>query len=136
MFSFHQFLLKGHFQFIFVVSYKESINRETLLCLIVLLVYSFPNVSTTPIMAMGCRQCLPLSVVHKKSKHYQKPHCRNGVVDTFGPWQLCRNDLPQYSLRLVSDSSLHPPWFHTPMKTQVQLLRYFKLNVCSRAVIY
>ena len=32
------------------------------------------NVSTTPIMAMGCRQCLPLSVVQLKGKHYRKPH--------------------------------------------------------------
>jgi hypothetical protein len=29
-----------------------------------------PNVSATPIMAMGCRQCLPLSVVQLKGKHY------------------------------------------------------------------
>ena len=35
-----------------------------------------PNVSTTPITAMGCRQCLPLSVVHLKSKHCRKPHGR------------------------------------------------------------
>ena len=41
-----------------------------------------PNVSTTPITAMGCRQCLPLSVVQLKGKHCQKPHCHNGVVDT------------------------------------------------------
>jgi hypothetical protein len=34
---------------------------------------------------MGCRQCLPLSVVQLKGKHCRKPHCRNGVVDTF--WQ-------------------------------------------------
>ena len=45
-----------------------------------------PNVSTTPIMAMGCQQCLLLSVVQQKGKHYRKPHCRNGVVDTFGHW--------------------------------------------------
>ena len=45
---------------------------------------SCPNVSTTPITAMGCRQCLPLSVVQLKGKHCQKPHCRNGVVGTFG----------------------------------------------------
>ena len=44
-----------------------------------------PNASTTPITAMGCRQCLPLSVVHLKGKHCRKPHCRNGVVDTFRP---------------------------------------------------
>ena len=37
------------------------------------------NLSTTLITAMGCRQCLPLSVFQLKSKH-----CRNGVVDTFG----------------------------------------------------
>ena len=43
------------------------------------------NVSTTPITVMGCRQCLPLSVVQLKDKHCQKPHCRNGVVDTFRP---------------------------------------------------
>ena len=42
------------------------------------------SVSTTPITAMGCRQCLPLSVVQLKGKHCRKPHCRNGVVDTFG----------------------------------------------------
>ena len=48
-----------------------------------------PNVSTTPIMAMGCRQCLSLSVVQLKGKHCRKPHCRNGVVDTFG------QELPQ-----------------------------------------
>ena len=33
---------------------------------------------------MRCRQCLPLSVVPLKGKHCRKPHCRNGVVDTFG----------------------------------------------------
>ena len=43
-----------------------------------------PNVSTTPITAMGCRQCLPCSVVQLKGKHCRKSHCRNGVVDTFG----------------------------------------------------
>ena len=31
-----------------------------------------PNVSTTPNTAMGCRQCLPLSVVQLKGKHCQK----------------------------------------------------------------
>ena len=33
---------------------------------------------------MGCRQCFPLSVVQLKGKHCRKPHCRNGVVVTFG----------------------------------------------------
>ena len=39
---------------------------------------------------MGYRQCLPLSVVQLKGKHCRKPHCRNGVVDTFGQgWTAC-----------------------------------------------
>ena len=38
-----------------------------------------PNISTTPITAKGCQQCLPLSVVQLTGK----PHCRNGVVDMF-----------------------------------------------------
>ena len=50
-----------------------------------------PNVSITPITAMGCRQCLPL-----KGKHCRKPHCRNGVVDTFRP------TLPLYKLHWYS----------------------------------
>ena len=48
--------------------------------------FQCPNGSTTPITAMGFRQCLPLSVVQLKSKHCRNPHCRNGVVDTFGHW--------------------------------------------------
>ena len=36
------------------------------------------------IRAMGCRQCLFLSVVQLKGKHCGTPHCRNKVVDTFG----------------------------------------------------
>ena len=53
-----------------------------------------PNVSTTPITAMGCRQCIPRSVVQLKGKHIRKPYCRNGVVDTF----IVR--------------ALGPTWFH------------------------
>ena len=41
------------------------------------------NVSTTPVTATGCQQCLLLSVVQLKDKHCRKPHCRNGVVGTF-----------------------------------------------------
>ena len=48
-----------------------------------------PNVSTTPVTARGCRQCLPLSVVQLQGKHCRKPHCRNRVVDTFRPWVPC-----------------------------------------------
>ena len=54
-----------------------------------------PNVSTTPITAMGCRQCLPLSVVELKGKDCRKPHCRNGVVDTFVQY-LFQNKLPDH----------------------------------------
>ena len=42
-----------------------------------------PNISATPITAMGCRQCLSLSVVQLKGKYWEKPHCGNRVVDTF-----------------------------------------------------
>ena len=60
-----------------------------------------PNISTTPITAMGCRQCLPLSVVQLKGKHCRKPHCRYGVVDTFGLRQASHRKLIQNSaLRL------------------------------------
>ena len=41
-----------------------------------------PNLSTAPITAMGCWQCLPLSVVQLKGKYCRKPPCHNGVVDT------------------------------------------------------
>ena len=47
-----------------------------------------PNVSKTPILAMGCQQYSPLSLVQLKVKHCLKPHCGNGVVDSFG---LCLN---------------------------------------------
>ena len=59
----------------FRISWNGTSSNSLMLC---------PNVSTTPITAMGCRQCLPLSVVQLKGKHCRKPHCRNGVVDTFG----------------------------------------------------
>ena len=43
-----------------------------------------PKVSTTPITAIGCQQCLPPSVFQLKDKHCRKPYCRNWAVDTFG----------------------------------------------------
>ena len=55
------------------------------------------SVSTTPITAMGCRQCLPLSVVQLKGKYCQKPNCPNGVVDTFKPGQLSGGHWIEYS---------------------------------------
>ena len=62
-----------------------------------------PNVSTTPITAMGCRQCLLLSVVQLKGKHCQKPHCLNGVVDTFGLSQADKSMIRVSTLPKVSD---------------------------------
>ena len=37
-----------------------------------------------PLRQWGAGQCLSLSGVQLKGKHCRKPHCRNGVVDTFG----------------------------------------------------
>ena len=54
-----------------------------------------PNVSTTPITAMGFRQCLPLSVVQLKGKHCWKPHCQIGVVDTFGLYLMWNPEICQ-----------------------------------------
>ena len=45
-------------------------------------------VSTTPITAMGCQQCLPFSVVQLKGKYCWNPHCPNGVVDTQKPTEI------------------------------------------------
>ena len=42
-----------------------------------------PNISTTPITAMGCWQSLSFSAVQLKDKNCRKPHCRNEVIDTF-----------------------------------------------------
>ena len=64
------------------------------------------NVSTTPITAMGCRQCLPLSVVQLKGKHCRKPHCRNGVVDSFGQGHLKEKVLLLFILLNLCDPSL------------------------------
>jgi hypothetical protein len=66
------------------------------------------NVSTTPILATGCRQCLPLSVVQLKGKHCRKPHCHNGVVDTFGPSALLQQQrvLAQVDLIALCQSKI------------------------------
>ena len=58
------------------------------------------NISTTPIMTMGCWQCLPLSVVQLKGKGCRKPHCPNEVLDTFRP-SLLLKFLPQLSTSLL-----------------------------------
>ena len=77
------------------------------------------NVSTTPIMAMGCRQCLPLSVVQLKGKHCRKPHCRNGVVDTFGPYCPMLNMNSSFFIHL-----LFPPH----LRTEILLFGLFWLS--------
>ena len=59
-----------------------------------------PNMSTTPITAMGYRQCLPLSVVQLIGKHCQKPHCCNGVVDTFKPCLFVFSYIFEWPIRL------------------------------------
>ena len=60
------------------------------------------NVSTTPITAMGSRQWLSLGVVQLKGKHCRKPHCRNGVVDTFGLCHLWQMLLTTFHFYLVN----------------------------------
>ena len=81
-----------------------------------------PNVSTTPITAMGGPQYLPLSVVQLKGKHYQKPHCCNGVVDTFGHWEL----------ELVNESQLGEVQMKPPMTAQAKEISVYAVQDCKR----
>ena len=60
-----------------------------------------PNVSTTPITAKGCRQCLLLRVVQLKGEHCQKTHRRNGV-QAFPPSHYLPPPPPKYQKI--------PPW--------------------------
>ena len=41
------------------------------------------NVSTTPLMAMGCQQCLPLGVIQLKGKHCYSLNLANQNVESF-----------------------------------------------------
>ena len=90
------------------------------------------NVSTTPITAMGCWQCLPLSVVQLKGKHCRKLHCRNdGVVNTFQPrlsWlpELLDSGAPE-TFRPLRPSGPHRP--SRPAKPH----RLFKPHISSTA---
>ena len=65
-----------------------------------------PNLSTTT--EMGCRQCLPLSVVQLKGKHCRKPHCHysNGVVDTFRQYTWNSSTYLTYKQRAYSFAQL------------------------------
>ena len=96
-----------------------------------------PNVSTTPITAMGCRQCLPLSVVQLKGKHCRKPHCRNGVVDTFGLW--LHFGITSFAYATVSvlvckgfRSQLYAHRTHFSTLAHVQVFKYTKF--CTSAL--
>ena len=64
-----------------------------------------PNVSKTPITAMGCQQCLPLGVVQLKGKHCRKPHCRNGVVDTFEHWNTLEHLSAHHTLAVLEHNT-------------------------------
>ena len=77
--------------------------QNLLLCSIFWQPYSLlPKWSTTPIMAMGCRQCLPLSIYLKLiGKHWQKPHCHNGVVDHLGPCP--QTSTPEVTLNYIQN---------------------------------
>ena len=83
-----------------------------------------PNVSTTPITAMGCRQCLPLSVVQLKGKHCRKPHCRNGVVDTFGLCTLYTDnqihEILKFNFRFFSSLQSLEKWNGRLVRTPIQ----------------
>ena len=61
-----------------------NFSWQLILSEIVFLLFDRSAIAQTPITAMGCQQCLPLSVVQLKGKHCRKPHCRNGVVGIFG----------------------------------------------------
>ena len=76
--------LQGHFSVLFFL--PTRVGEEG------------PNVSTTPITAMGCRKCLPLIVVQLKGLHCRKSHCRNGVLDTLGQDVLNFNMISEQNL--------------------------------------
>ena len=77
------------------------------------------NVSTTPITAMGCRQCLSLRVVQLKGKHCRKPNCNNGVVDTFGLY------FPTKYLFFVDPYTGQPKFDQNSMTTSFLFNLYF-----------
>ena len=81
-----------------------------------------PNVSTSPVMAMGCRQCLPLSVVQLKGKHCRRPHCRNGVVDTFGHY-ICSYCNAHFSHHHKQKNVRH---YHSKMSTSSEMKKSTK----------
>ena len=71
-------MIYWHGRYSFIVGFIISKNPKGL--------WFCPNVSTTPITAMGYRQCLPLSVVQLKGKHCRHPIAIMEVANAF---QLC-----------------------------------------------
>ena len=69
---------------------------------------------------MRCQQCLLLSVVQLQDKHYQKPHCCNGVVDTFRHTSAPTYRLSGYALSW--EYSIHSSMHHGSKVDQVVLL--------------
>ena len=80
-----------------------------------------PNISATPITAMGCRQCLHLTVVQLKGKHCRKPHCRNRVVDTLGH---CGHQNSFKMPKFVFSKKTLPSEIQTLVSCHFQFLQY------------
>ena len=76
-----------------------------------------PNVSTTPITAMGCWQSLPLSVVQLKGKHCRKPHCRIWGCRYVRAWFWMPNHKLQSCVVFSEDELL---WHHVLDETPVR----------------
>ena len=71
---------------------------------------------------MRCRQCLPLSVVQLKGKHCRRPHCRNGVVDTFGHY-ICSYCNAHFSHHHKQKNVRH---YHSKMSTSSEMKKSTK----------
>ena len=78
-------------------------------------------------MAMGCRQCLPLSVVQLKDKHCRKPYCRNGVVDTFRPRYL-------FLILFPIAGAEFKVYVHTPLPCSFKVLPSFVAYIIIKLV--
>ena len=72
---------------------------------------------------MGCRQCLPLSVVQLKGKHCRKPLCRNGVVDVLAIFEVCNSVI----INGRDNHSVDPSSHHIILKI-VRFYYYQSLN--------
>ena len=96
----HRHCRRDFYYYFILILEQEQIHNVPSLCKCIVLIplsiilgflfkhflWSDKQLTITPIMAMGCRQCLPFSVVQLKGKHCSKPNCRNRVVHTFGHW--------------------------------------------------